>query len=85
MRSFMYTIKIPLGMHARHAGMLVKAASPYQSRVTISFGDRSADGKRILALMGLGIKQGDLIRVDVDGPDEDEAAIRLKAYIWENF
>ena len=26
MRSFMYTIKAPVGMHARHAGILVKQA-----------------------------------------------------------
>lgn len=85
MRSFMYTIKIPMGMHARHAGMLVKAASPFESRVTVTFGERSADGKRILALMGLGIKQGDLIRVDVEGPDEDVAAQQIKHFIWESF
>ena len=27
MRSFMYTIKIPVGMHVRHAGLVVKAAA----------------------------------------------------------
>ena len=85
MRSFMYTIKIPMGMHARHGGMLVKAASPFESSVTVTFGERTADAKRILGLMGLGVKQGDLIRVDVEGPDEDTAAMKIKSYIWENF
>ena len=85
MQSFMYTIKIPLGMHARHAGMLVKAVNQFESTVTITREDRSADAGRILNLMGLGIKQGDLIRVDVEGPDEDLAAVQLKHYIWENF
>ena len=85
MQSFMYTIKAPVGLHARHAGLLVKAVTPFESRVTISRGDRSADARRILALMALGIKQGELIRVEVEGPDEDAAALKLKAFIWENF
>ena len=85
MQSFMYTVKIPLGMHARHAGMLVKAVSEFDSAVTVTREGKSADGRRILALMGLGVKQGDLIRVDVEGPDEDVAAVKLKRYIWENF
>ena len=84
MKSFMYTVKIPVGMHARHAGMFVKACSPFESTVTVTCGDKSADGRRILALMGLGIKQEALIRVDIEGPDEDVAAMKLKAYVWEN-
>ena len=63
MRSFMYTIKVPVGMHARHAGLLVREAERYASRVTVAKGEKEADGKRILGLMGLGVKQGDLIRV----------------------
>ena len=79
MRSFMYTIKVPVGMHARHAGLLVREAERYASRVTVAKGEKEADGKRILGLMGLGVKQGDLIRVTVEGEDEDRAALELKA------
>ena len=85
MRAFMYTIKVPVGLHARHAGLLVKAASAYASAVTVSLGDKRADGKRILGLMGLGVKQGDTIKVEVEGPDEDLAALKLKSFMWENF
>ena len=85
MRSFMYTIKVPVGLHARHAGLLVKAASLYQSAVTVSLGDKSADGKRILGLMGLGVKQGDVVKVTVEGEDEDFAAVQMKNFLWSNF
>ena len=84
MRSFMYTIKAPVGMHARHAGLLVRQTSQYRSDITISKDDRSANGKAILALMGLGIRQGDLIRITIEGEDEDIAAQGLKNYIWLN-
>ena len=85
MRSFMYTIKAPVGLHARHAGLLVKQASLFESSVTVSRGEKRADGKRILGLMGLGVRQGDIIKIDVEGPDEDAAALRLKSFLWENF
>ena len=85
MRSFMYTIKVPVGMHARHAGLLVKEASLYQSSVSVACHDKVADGKRILGLMGLGVKQGDIIAVTVEGPDEDIAALKLKSFLWTNF
>ena len=85
MRTFMYTIKAPVGMHARHAGLLVQEAKKYASAVTFTLGERSADAKRILNLMGLGVKQGDLVKLTVEGEDEDQAAIKLKAFMWENF
>ena len=81
----MYTIKAPVGMHARHAGLLVQEAKKYVSKVTFSLGERSADAKRILGLMALGVKQGDVVKLDVEGEDEDEAALKLKAFMWENF
>ena len=81
----MYTIKVPVGLHARHAGILVKAASPFQAQVTVECRGRQADGKRILGLMGLGVHQGDLVRVSVSGEDEDAAARALKACFWEHF
>lgn len=85
MRSFMYTIKTPVGMHARHAGLLVKEVGRYQSAVTFAKDGRSVDARRILALMGLGVKQGDLVTVTVEGEDEDVAATQLKAFLWTNF
>ena len=85
MRSFMYTIKNPVGLHARHAGLLVKETGRYQSEVTIAKGSRSANGKSVLSLMGLGVRQGDVIAVSLEGPDEDAAAAQLKAFLWTHF
>ena len=85
MRSFMYTIKAPVGLHARHAGLLVQEVRKYDSAVTVFLGEKSADARRILALMALGIKQGDVIKLDVEGEDEDLAAVQLKSFLWTNF
>ena len=85
MRSFMYTIKNPVGLHARHAGLLVRETEQYLSEVTVAKGGRSANGKSVLGLMGLGVKQGDVISVSLEGPDEDAAAAQLKAFLWTHF
>ena len=45
---------------------------------------KAADAKKLLALMGLGIKQGDEITVKVDGADEDAAAAAIEAFLKEN-
>ena len=65
--------------------MLVKTLKEFKSSVTIFKGDRSADMKKLLALMGLGIKQGDLVTVKVDGEDEDECSKVLVKTFEENF
>ena len=85
MRSFMYTIKIPVGMHARHAGLVVKAASELTSQVTISKGETSADAKRLMALMRLAVKQGDTITVTVEGEDELNDEAKMKSFFFKNF
>ena len=85
MRSFAYTIKAPVGMHARHAGLLVRETSRYQSAVTLSKGDQRVNAKGILALMGLGVRQGDLIVMTIEGEDEDAAAVALKNFLWTHF
>lgn len=83
MKSFEYIIKDPLGIHARPAGLLVKKASSYSSAVQIRKDDRAADAKRIFAIMGLGIKTGNKITVEISGDDEEKAASEL-AEFFEN-
>lgn len=62
MKTFEYTITDPVGIHARPAGLLVKAVKEHASKVTITKKnpdgtEKSADAKKLLALMNLGIKQ----------------------------
>ena len=85
MQSFMYTIKAPVGMHARHAGILVKEARRYACAISVSKDEKTADAKNILGLMGLGIRQGDTVKVTLEGEDEYAAAVKLKAFFWTNF
>lgn len=84
MKTFDFTVGDPEGMHARPAGILVKQAKQYESKVTIKYGDKAVDAGRMMAIMGLGVKQGGKITVEVSGPDEDKAATELEAFFKEN-
>lgn len=84
MTAFEYTIKDELGIHARPAGVLVKTAKATGCKVTIEKGEKSADASRLLAVMGMGIKQGDSVKVTCEGENEAEASEKLKAFFEEN-
>jgi phosphocarrier protein len=83
MKTFVYNLEDPLGIHARPAGLLAKEAAKYKSTVTIIHGEKKADTRRLIALMALGLKGGDTITVQAEGPDEAEAADGIRTYLTE--
>ena len=84
MKEIKYVITDPLGMHARPAGMLVKAVAPYASKITVTAPTGTADCKRLMAVMRLAAKQGMELTFNVEGADEEKAAAELKAFLEAN-
>ena len=84
MKEFTYKITDENGIHARPAGLFVKAAAGFPCSVTIRCGDVEKDAKRIMGVMGMGVKQGQEVVVKCDGEQEEEAAAALEAFLKEN-
>lgn len=84
MKEFSYTIKDPMGLHARPAGLLVKEAAKYASDVKIAAKGKEVDAKRIMAVMGLGVKTGETVKVIANGKDEAQAVTDLQAFFNAN-
>lgn len=84
MKKFTYTITDPVGIHARPAGMLVNAAKSCGTKVTVSCNGKTADASKLMALMGLGIKNGMEVEVMVEGENEDKAFIEIKDFFQNN-
>ena len=84
MKTFNYIITDEVGIHARPAGMLVKEAKKYASTVSIVKGEKKADAKKLMVLMGLGVKCGEEVTVEVDGAAEEAAAAALETFFKEN-
>lgn len=84
MKTFEYTIKDELGIHARPAGMLAKTAKALDSEITIAKGEKSAGASKLMALMGLGVKCGDTITVTINGGDEEASEKAMKEFLEAN-
>lgn len=84
MVQFEYIVTDELGIHARPAGLLVKLASGFTSNIQVAKGDQTADVKRLMGLMKLGIRKGDTAAFTIEGDDEKAAADALKKFMQEN-
>lgn len=80
MKSFEHVVMDPVGIHARPAGLLAKEAKQYTSSVTIKKDSMKADAKKLMQLMGLGVKTGEKIEIEIDGKDEEVAYESLKTF-----
>lgn len=74
MKTFNYTIKDEIGIHARPAGMLAKLAKDFESEIIIEKDGKGVNATKLMMLMGLGIKCGETITVKISGSDEDTAS-----------
>ena len=84
MKTFEYTIKDELGIHARPAGLLVKEAKKYESECTITKDGKTKKLTQLMMLMSLGVKQCETVTVTAEGADEDTAIEGLKAFFEAN-
>lgn len=84
MKEFSYVIKDAMGIHARPAGLLVKCAAGFTSDVKLSTKVKEVDAKRIMAVMGLGVKTGDTVKVTASGSDEEKAISTMQAFLKAN-
>ncbi|MDE7333567.1 MAG: HPr family phosphocarrier protein [Lachnospiraceae bacterium] len=84
MKKFSYTVKDEVGIHARPAGLLVKEAKKYASKIVIDKDGKTAEAGKLMAVMGLGVKCGQTVEVTITGEDEDVAYEALKEFFENN-
>lgn len=73
------------GLHARPAAMFAQKCSSFVSSITVLKEGKQANGKSLINLMGLSVKNGDTITLKIDGPDAAEAGAALKKIVDEKF
>ena len=84
MKTFEYTIKDELGIHARPAGMLAKTVKALDSEITITKGEKTVGVAKLMAVMGLGVKCGDTVTITINGGNEDAAEAAVKDFLNAN-
>ena len=84
MKTFTYVIKDKEGIHARPAGIVVAEAKKFSSNISIENKGKKADLKRIFGVMGLCVKSGEQVVIEITGQDEDAAFEALKKVFEAN-
>lgn len=79
------TITNPTGLHARPAAQFVQKAASFKCKVRIAANNKVADGKSILAVMGMGLKQNSQLMITAEGEDEGACIKGLEELIKSNF
>ena len=85
MKQFTYTITDPLGIHARPAGLLAKAAKAFaDTTITVTKDGNTVKATQLMKLMSLTVKQGNEVTVAAEGPAEDEAIAAMEEFFKAN-
>ena len=73
MASKTVTMTNPTGLHTRPGGVFVAKAKEFKSKVEVENEGKKVNGKSLLKLLSIGIKNGSEVTVHADGPDADQA------------
>lgn len=84
MIEFVYTIKDPVGIHARPAGLLSKEGRKYKSTITVEKDGTAVNVLKLMVLMKLGVKCGETVTVRVEGEDEAVAGPAMEEFFKAN-
>jgi phosphocarrier protein len=73
------------GLHARPAGIFVKAASGFSSNIRIRAGEQTVNAKSIMNILSLGLENGAEFTLIADGPDAEAALQTLSGLVESKF
>ena len=66
------TVAASVGLHARPAAEFVKLAQGFSGSVTIEYKEKQVDGKSMIGILKLAIKQGESFSLTLDGENEEQ-------------
>ena len=78
MQEFKHVIQNHQGIYAETAGILVKTANEFESRMQLCKRGKIGDLKHIFSVVALGVQTGDEVTVIIDGTDEMAALKRME-------
>jgi phosphocarrier protein len=80
-----YEIINALGLHARAAAQLVKAANKYQSEVYLTCDGQKVNGKSIMGVLMLAAAKGMVVLVECQGDDAEACLAEIAKLIADKF
>lgn len=78
------TVKFEIGLDARAAAMLLRNSIKFDSDIFLIKDKNKYNAKSILNILSMEAKNNDTIELEINGPDEKEAMIKLKEFFKKN-
>lgn len=78
------TVKFEIGLDARAAAMLLRNSIKFDSDIFLIKDENKYNAKSILNILSMEAKNNDTIELEINGPDEKEAMIKLKEFFEKN-
>jgi phosphotransferase system HPr (HPr) family protein len=79
-------IKDKTGFHTRTAAAFAKRAAGYSASISVTYRDKkAANGKSMLSLMALGVRNGEAISISAEGSDAPQALAALAELVEKDF
>jgi phosphotransferase system HPr (HPr) family protein len=79
------TLTNKVGLHARPAALLVQTAAKFVSAVQVRCNGHSADAKRILQVLQLGVEYGSTVEVEATGDDAEQVVAAIEELVATRF
>lgn len=76
-----FTVRTPLGLHARPAIQFVRKANELKCDIQVLKGEKKANAKSISQVLALKVRQSDRIALDVQGENEKEVLNALVRFL----
>ncbi|NLJ33427.1 MAG: HPr family phosphocarrier protein [Firmicutes bacterium] len=78
-------IKNKSGLHLRPAAEFVKKANEFEANITLEREGKVVNGKSIIHVQALGVRQGMTIKLRAEGKDAQEAIAALSGLVNSGF
>lgn len=74
-------VKSKNGLHARPASMIIDLASKYVGDVAFHKDGKKFNGKSIMSVMSMGLRENEMVMIEATGDDAVEFELKLKDII----
>lgn len=74
-------IQLETGLQARPAAFFVQEANRFHSDISIERDGKVANAKSIMGIMSLAVQNGTIVKIIINGSDEQEAMKVLLGYV----
>lgn len=85
MKKITYVVSNQLGIHARPCALLAQCCVNFKSSILVSANQKTASGENVLELLALRAQKGDVLTIEIEGEDEDQAFTAIEQVLEKEF